>query len=85
MNIISNLKIEVADVIRQILGNQISYTTIYQENLVDIGLDSLFVVRLIAALEEKFNIVYSDEELIYERFSSFRSLLTELTEKLREH
>jgi acyl carrier protein len=64
-------KIEVADVIRQIFGNQISYTTIYQENLEDIGLNSLSVVRLIAALEEKFNIVYFHEELIYERFCSF--------------
>lgn len=47
-----------------------------------LGLDSLKIIFLIVELEASFNITFSDEELLYENFSSLDNIVERISGKL---
>ncbi len=60
---------------------EIEYPDDYDTNLLDQGIDSVSFIKLIVAMEAKFNIAIPDEELLFENFSTTRLILHYLTEK----
>jgi acyl carrier protein len=52
------------------------------ENLANLGLDSLKSVALIVDLEESFNIVFEDEELLFEYYSTIQKIAGRVVGKL---
>lgn len=52
-------------------------------NLIELGLDSLSSVEIVVNLEDKFNIMIDDDELLVENMASI-DLLTDLVNKYKE-
>lgn len=52
------------------------------EDLTSLGLDSIKSVHLIVEIEEKFNIIFEDEELLFENFSALDKIVDRIQSKL---
>lgn len=52
------------------------------QDLLNLGLDSLKCVAMIVKLEESFNIVFEDEELLFEYFSTIQRIADKVAEKI---
>jgi acyl carrier protein len=52
------------------------------ENLFHLGLDSIKCISLIAEMEEEFDIVFDDGELLFEYFSTIRVISDRIKKKL---
>lgn len=55
-----------------------------QDNLNDLGICSIKVIRLIVLLEEHFDITFNDEELLVENFNTLSNILNIIQLKLNE-
>lgn len=53
-----------------------------EDNLVDYGMDSLNIIKVILAIEEEYNIEFEEEELNFENFTSFLSIKNLIEKKL---
>lgn len=53
-----------------------------QDNLAAFGLDSMKSVALIVELEEVFNIIFNDDELLFENFSNINKISERVKSKL---
>ncbi|MCM3135811.1 acyl carrier protein [Paenibacillus polysaccharolyticus] len=53
----------------------------WSENLFDYGLNSMKSIALIVKLEEEFDVVFEDEELLFENFTNIHLI----TDRLKEH
>ncbi|MDK8191949.1 acyl carrier protein [Paenibacillus sp. UMB7766-LJ446] len=53
------------------------------DNLNDLGVCSIKMIRLIVILEEHFDIIFSDEELLFENFNTLSNILNIIQLKLK--
>jgi acyl carrier protein len=53
------------------------------ENLQDLGINSISFIKLVLALEKEFGIEIDDENLIFEVFQTLRSVINFVEEKTR--
>ncbi|WP_339801547.1 acyl carrier protein [Paenibacillus sp. FSL R5-0744] len=51
------------------------------ESLNSVGLNSLRLIAMIVDLEEKFDIEFADEEMLYENFSTMRTIFEQIKAK----
>lgn len=81
-----DIKSIVCDVIASItvIGEKI-YQLDGDANLLDAGLDSFQLMNIIVELENRFNIVFRDEDLIIIRFQSIREICSSLAEVLKNY
>lgn len=72
---------EIEKKIRDIINNDLSedifkdaYEIIKDENLFNLGLDSLNIVKFMIAIEDEYNIVFEDEEIMSESWKNIASI-----------
>ncbi|SLK20135.1 MULTISPECIES: acyl carrier protein [Paenibacillus] len=53
------------------------------DNLNDLGVCSIKMIRLIVILEEHFDIIFNDEELLFENFNTLSNILNIIQLKLK--
>ncbi len=46
-----------------------------EDNLLELGIDSMTFIRLVVEIEDEFDIEIEDEEIILENFESFSSIV----------
>lgn len=70
------LEKEVLQIVANVLkaSEEVAATVDWETPLHTIGLDSLNCVEVIVMLEEKFDIVFEDEELMIDRLNTVRKL-----------
>ncbi len=51
------------------------------DELIEYGLDSLNLVKVILAIEERYNIEFSEEELEFENFSTLKRIINIIEKK----
>ncbi len=51
------------------------------DELIEYGLDSLNLVKVILAIEERYNIEFSEEELEFENFSTLKKIINIIEKK----
>lgn len=79
----AEMKQSVLEILADILG--VDCTTLEDgKELSDFGMNSVKSVELIINLEEKFNIFFDDDELLYENFSSIENILNMISGKHHE-
>ena len=71
---------EVQERIQKVMETEIGASVSERENLKESGIDSLTLVSVIAAIEEEFNICFSDDDLMPVNLETVFAL-AELTEK----
>lgn len=71
---------EVQERIQKVMETEIGASVLERENLKESGIDSLTLVSVIAAIEEEFNICFSDDDLMPVNLETVFAL-AELTEK----
>ncbi|MGG4094493.1 acyl carrier protein [Paenibacillus lautus] len=76
---VDEIKIKVKDSLKRLLeiGEQ---EVTDQEDLNQLGMDSMSSVNLVVELEEMFDIVFDDEELLFENFSTVQKI-TDIVER----
>lgn len=81
-----NIRNVVCDVIATItvIGEEI-YQMGEEANLLDAGLDSFQLMNIIVELENRFNIVFRDEDLIIVRFQNIKEICASLAEVLKNY
>lgn len=72
---------EIEKKIRDIINNNLSkdifkdaYEIIKDENLFNLGLDSLNIVKFMIAIEDEYNIVFEDEEIKSENWKNIENI-----------
>jgi acyl carrier protein len=82
-NSVNKLQCEV--MIREIVVSMIKVppeACVYSHtDLYSLGLDSNLAIALIVELEERFNIMYEDQELLYENFSTIEKIVRSVVMK----
>lgn len=73
--VISKITQEVRDILQSAEDIDV------QQNLTELGLDSLASVNLLIQLEEIFNIEFDDEDLVTDNFSSIENICNLIVEK----
>lgn len=53
-----------------------------KEPLIELGLDSISLIRVILNIEEKFNIIFDDDDLLAENFMDIESFTNYVKTKL---
>ncbi|AFI27210.1 acyl carrier protein [Bacillus subtilis] len=80
------MKLEIIEEeINKIVSKILEYSYIYIEKHKDLniyGLDSKRIIMLIVQLEEHFNIIFDEEELVFENFTRIQSISALLKEIL---
>ncbi|MEK4077363.1 acyl carrier protein [Paenibacillus sp. FSL M7-0656] len=79
-----NLKDTITKMIAQCLQVTNIKVIDVQDNLNDLGICSIKVIRLIVLLEEHFDITFNDEELLVENFNTLSNILNIIQLKLNE-
>ena len=51
------------------------------DELIEYGLDSLNLVKVVLAIEERYNIEFSEEELEFENFSTLKRIINIIEKK----
>lgn len=69
---IADLPSSIGTVIKSILGHPEDIAS--ERKLSELGLDSIKSVQLIVELEEKFNIMFEEEELLFEHFATIQQI-----------
>ncbi len=54
---------------------QLPEGTARDQNLMEYGLDAIYTIRLVAELEEIFNIMFNDNELRFENFNTIKNIV----------
>lgn len=64
-------------IMKIVKDNSITEDSIKDETLLskDLGLDSIMMIELIVEIEEEFDIEIDDEDLVFEEFDHFSSLV----------
>ncbi|MBT2282939.1 hypothetical protein J7E78_05225 [Paenibacillus polymyxa] len=75
------IKTEIKKKLKQILEKSFDEISDEQE-LTQLGLDSMKSVALIVELEESFDIMFDDEELMFENFSTLNKISERVESKL---
>lgn len=79
----AEMKQSVLEILADILG--VECTALENgKDLSDLGMNSVKSVELIINLEEKFNIFFDDDELLYENFSTIGNILSMISGKHHE-
>ncbi|OZV12998.1 hypothetical protein CIW83_05480 [Tissierella sp. P1] len=73
--------------LRKIIDENIELTVPIEEiklddNLLNVGMDSLNTIRVIINIEEQFNLEFSDDDLIVDNFRTIRKLMDYLIERI---
>lgn len=71
---------QVSQKVQQILGIEYSVSSIFE--LSQLGLDSMKAMALLVELEDTFDILYQDDELLFENFSTIQSISERIYGKL---
>lgn len=71
---------KITSKVKEILGREQDISL--EEDLATLGLDSMGSVGLIVDLEELFDIVIDDEELMFENFSTIQKIVDRVAGKL---
>ena len=72
----------VRELIRPMLELDESYELEDDCDLVALGLDSMKSVNLIVDIEEHFNIMFDDEELLLDNFKTISNIVNRISSKL---
>lgn len=73
----SDIEKNIRNIINEKLSNDIyknSDDIIRTENLFNIGLDSLNIVGFMMAIEDKYNIIFEDNEIGFENWKTIESI-----------
>lgn len=77
--------LEIADLVYSELEIESETATLgYQDDLVGMGLDSLNVIKLVVALEDKYDMEFSDEYLSVYHMSSVTNIYNALIGAIRD-
>lgn len=80
-----NIKDELLVIIDNEIGDDLN-TSIYDiplnDELFQYGIDSLNIMKVILGIEEKYDVVYDDEELNIENFMTISAICHTVEEKL---
>lgn len=77
----TNIEPLVKDIVVKTL--EISNETLSIDDLlIEKGLDSMKSIHLIVQLEEKFDIVFEDEEILFENFATINTIMNNIKGKL---
>lgn len=80
-----NIKDELLVIIDNEIGDDLN-TSIYDipldDELFQYGIDSLNIMKVILGIEEKYDVVYDDEELNIENFMTISAICDTVEEKL---
>ena len=77
------LEIKLRETISNYIHTNIDFTKIgAQDNLFDLGLDSLQGIKLLVVIEEQFEIEFHDDEYNLENFKSIESIVNLLQKHL---
>ncbi len=81
-----NCKNTVLGILAKILQKDLSEINALGSNtsLTDIGLDSLYTIKLVIALEEEFGITFRDEDLSFSNYDTLEKLFAMLDRYLVE-
>jgi acyl carrier protein len=71
---------KIKQIISQLIGLEID--DIHQ-NLILVGLDSMKTINLVVELEEEFDIVIDDNDLLFENFSTISRILDLISQKVK--
>lgn len=64
-----------SEICKILMENDVPEKCIDDETLLkDVGLNSLSFIKIVVEIENRFDISFSEEKLILDRFSNFRSL-----------
>lgn len=66
---------KISEIVREMLKVHSNVSLTADQNLFDIGLDSLNAIQLIVRLEEEFDIIIDDDELIFDNFDSIEKIV----------
>ncbi|PYE47271.1 acyl carrier protein [Paenibacillus barcinonensis] len=69
----------IKEIITQLIGIEIN--DIHQ-NLILVGLDSMKTINLVVELEEEFDIVIDDNDLLFENFSTISRIVDLISQKV---
>lgn len=69
----------IKEIISQLIGIEIN--DIHQ-NLILVGLDSMKTINLVVELEEEFDIVIDDNDLLFENFSTISRIVDLISQKV---
>lgn len=75
------LEQQVIEILMKLLGT--SGLGEPDDDLVNLGLDSMKAVALIVELEEAFNIMFDDNDLIFSLFSTRTKIVQRVSDKLK--
>lgn len=81
-----NIKDELLVIIENEIGddlNMLVYDIPLDDDLFQYGIDSLNIMKVILGIEEKYDIVFDDEELNIENFITINAICHTVEEKLR--
>lgn len=73
----SEIEKKIRDIINDTLMDDMykdAYEIIKDENLFNLGLDSLNIVKLMIAVEDEYNIVFEDNEIMSENWKNIASI-----------
>lgn len=78
----NELKQKCREIVSSILELDDDMNLSLNDDLSSLGLDSMKSVELVIELEEVFNIIFEDEELITDNFSSIKKIVDRIQVKL---
>ncbi|QMV40603.1 acyl carrier protein [Cohnella cholangitidis] len=70
-----SIELKISEIVREMLKVHGNVNLTADQNLFDIGLDSLNAIQLIVRLEEEFDIIIDDDELIFDNFDSIEKIM----------
>lgn len=79
-----NTKGRIIDVVDKIMETDSVKEYLSQnDDLTQVGLNSILFIKLVVAIETEFDIQFDDEDLDYKKFASLKSLCNYVEEKIQ--
>ncbi|WP_028595931.1 acyl carrier protein [Paenibacillus assamensis] len=77
------LSIKITRLVGDILEiTEEDHAILYDDDLTVLGLDSVKSVRLVLVLEEIFNVIFNDDELLFESFNTINKIIDRVSCRL---